>query len=296
MTIFLNGGVGKSIAFTAILPDVSKKYGELFMVSPWPDVFEGQPGVKRSLDHGAAYGYEDYVKGRDIMWPEPYQTVGYFSRKRNLIAAFADACGVEYRADMRPLTPPKIAKAPATAPQLGRYVLVQFQGGANQWTQGPKQPGGQVRDYPNGQAVVDAIKKGRPDVKVINFALQTEPHFNGEEKVEGHMHYMVAWTLLRDAAAWVGIDSSMHHMAAACGKKGVVLWEGTDPDLLGYPDQVNLRGDCPLGDAQCMRPWTMPVLDNLAQGRPWECPSRGCQDIKPERVYAELEKLLGAKP
>lgn len=294
MIVFLEGGLGKMVSFTALLPDLARKHGELVIVSGWPEVFEGQTGVKRSLDPGAAYGYDEYVRKADgLMWPEPYRTMSYFGRRKTLIECWCEACGIPYRAEMKPIAPPKVERMPWR--DIGKFILIQFTGGM----MSPEKPMGQVRDYEKGQAVVDLIKKNRPDIQVINFAAPAQPHFNGEaagpDGKPAQMHYLAAWAFLKHAEAFVGTDSSLHHMAATWGARGVVLWGGTDPKMLGYSDQVNVLGDCPLGDDQCMRPWTMPTLDALAGGRPWECPERKCMDIKPERVYAELEKLLGGK-
>ena len=123
----------------------------------------------------------------------------------------------------------------------------------------------------------------------------------------GRLDFGQLVTLLRAAAAYVGPDTSITHLAAACGTPVIALFGPTDPRRWGpWPVQggAAYRATAPLqvlgnirllqGEARC------------APGVP--CGKSGCEDrndsrsdclengLPPARVLAELSALLEAQP
>ncbi len=46
--------------------------------------------------------------------------------------------------------------------------------------------------------------------------------------------------LLRECKTWISCDSFIQHLAWDEGKRGIVLWSVSDPNIFGHPENVNL--------------------------------------------------------
>ncbi len=49
--------------------------------------------------------------------------------------------------------------------------------------------------------------------------------------------------LIEDCYSWVSVDNFFHHLAVNVGKKGIVLWGQSDPEIFGYKENINLLKD-----------------------------------------------------
>ena len=49
--------------------------------------------------------------------------------------------------------------------------------------------------------------------------------------------------LLKECRLWVSIDSFLPHLAHHVRKPGVVIWSVSDPNIFGYPENLNLLRD-----------------------------------------------------
>jgi ADP-heptose:LPS heptosyltransferase len=49
--------------------------------------------------------------------------------------------------------------------------------------------------------------------------------------------------LILECKNWVSVDSFLPHMAKHLGKPGIVLWSVSDPEIFGYPENLNLLKD-----------------------------------------------------
>ena len=49
--------------------------------------------------------------------------------------------------------------------------------------------------------------------------------------------------LIRICRTWISVDSFLPHMAKHLGKSGIVLWSRSDPNIFGYPENINLLKD-----------------------------------------------------
>ena len=49
--------------------------------------------------------------------------------------------------------------------------------------------------------------------------------------------------LIAECDTWISCDSFFQHLGWDCGKKGVVLWSVSDPNIFGHPENVNLLKD-----------------------------------------------------
>jgi hypothetical protein len=46
--------------------------------------------------------------------------------------------------------------------------------------------------------------------------------------------------LIQECRTWISVDSFFQHLAWDQGKKGVVLWSVSDPNIFGHPENENL--------------------------------------------------------
>jgi ADP-heptose:LPS heptosyltransferase len=61
--------------------------------------------------------------------------------------------------------------------------------------------------------------------------------------------------LLAECEFWISVDSFLPHLAHYLPKPGVVLWSKSDPDIFGYPENLNLLKDRRYLRAKQFRIW-----------------------------------------
>ena len=49
--------------------------------------------------------------------------------------------------------------------------------------------------------------------------------------------------LIAECRTWIAVDSFFQHLAWRAGKKGIVLWSVSDPNIFGHPENTNLLTD-----------------------------------------------------
>ena len=301
-SVITSGGIGKCAAFTAVIPKLVKKYGEICILSPWPDLYTDIEGVYRSVSFGIEYGYDTYFQGKNRFSPEPYNRNDFFQKKIHLIEGFMKECEIEEPYD--PLTDLPLAPGILdtnsknkidSIRQNGKYIVVQFMGG-NQAQNGKMNDKFMAKDYPP-QLIENFIlsfqKKYGNKYQIVNYGLPFE--FNIANTVSvADLPYTAAPYLLKNAESFVAIDSNLQHFSACKGveRKGVVLWSATDPINFGYPHNVNLTGECPYNDLHCNRPYFQHTSDIVGKGIPWSCKTKDCLNISPERIIEELSKII----
>jgi hypothetical protein len=293
------GGIGKQIAFTALIPKLAEKE-KIIVLSPYPDIYQDNPFVERSLPMGMPFVWTDYIQKEEneIFCPEPYHNSRFVHRKIHLIEAFCNELRIEYNDSMRPniFLPPSFAKdSEKFMQENGEFIIVQFSGG-----QSPLQAdlskqfitAGQKKNYPekSAQKLVDEIVKKYPKIKILNFNLPNEINLQNVLRISAP--YLFYVSLLSKAKAFIGIDSSLNHMSAVTQAKGIVLWCGTSPINFSYSHNVNLFGECSQKNLHCNRPYVKDLGDLDASGKMWECQKPTCCDIKVETIMKNLSKLL----
>jgi hypothetical protein len=299
-TVLLSGGIGKCEVFSAFIPKLAEKYGNINIMSPWQDLFDGLPGVRRSVSMGVEYGYEDYFKNKNRFSPEPYNRNDFFNKKISLLEAFALELGLEYNEETdMPLVPASVdfnsKKKIDDIAKAGKYIVVQFMGG-NQAQNGKLNDKFMTKDYPPQmieELIMGIIKTYGDKYQIVNYGLPFE--FNIASTIPGgDIGYTAAPYLLSKAETFIAIDSNLQHFSACKGvrKKGIVLWGATDPVAFGYKFNVNMTNKCPYNDQHCSRPYFQHTSDVIGKGIPWSCKTRDCINVQPELVLAELKEIL----
>jgi hypothetical protein len=298
MVVVLSGGIGRNVAFSAMIPKLAEKYGDFNIMSPWPDLFVDIPGVKRSMGLGAEYGYDDYFKGQDRLVPEPYNNNAFFKKEIGLIEAFAQELDLEYDEEKDvPLIPlsPVFKNQIDALKKNGKYIVVQFMGGNQAQNGKPNENKIMVKDYPPQliENLILAIKEMYPDYQIVNYGLNFEFNIAGTVSV-ADLPYIAAPYLLAQAESFIAIDSNLQHFSVCkdVAKKGIVLWGATSPLSFGYKQNINLTGECPLKDLHCTRPYFQFSSDVVAKGLPWVCKKPECINISIDLIMDELARIL----
>lgn len=248
----IEGGLGKQIAFTALMQKLAQKQGEkLRIISPYPDLFYWSPFVEK-VYHAANYEQERQEDER-IEYLEPYKCE-YHWNNQHICAWWAERMGIVFDpASDKPSVPLgqqaiDIAHN-ALLPYEGKRIgVVQFSGG-----QSPEGYNNQelymlndmrlARNYPLPMAniLMRKLAAQYPDVTWLNFALPNEPQLACTVKIE--LPYIAAFVLAERAEMVVSIDSSLAHICAAVGKRAVVLWNEfawAKPHKIGWQSNTNL--------------------------------------------------------
>jgi hypothetical protein len=290
----MEGGLGKQVALTSLIPYFTEKYEEVIIFTSFPQVFAENPNIYRVLGFNASYGYDDYFKDADdIFFVAPYRDSDFRKQRINLIEAACNSIRIEYQNEiMKPqlfLSKSQESYVKQQVNNIGNFLIIQSHGGRN--ISSGNKPNVMAKDYDvfKMEKVVEELNKKYPNLAILNFALPDEVEIKGTLKTD---YDIPTWFgLIRESEGFIAIDSSLQHMSAAWEKKGVVLWGATNPFTFGWEHNINLAGKCPYGTPHCQRPYFVPSADLKTDGILWECPSKKCMDFEIEEIINAVDKL-----
>ena len=302
----VDGGIGKVIASTAVVRRMSEEFPDkrIVVLCGFPDIYLNNPRVFRVFNFSNPINfYEDFVNQKSVVVKvEPYTDYGYMFGGRHLIDAWCEMIGIKRNGAM-----PEMFFLEKELARAGSYVK-KLCGGAKkfvmvQWT------GGIIPQEKTELSYMDAqMRMHRRSIdksvaqKLVNklvsrdFVVGSVQHENTPE-IKGIERLFFAGSpvrgviaLLKHSRGFIGIDSFLHHGAAALGVPGVVVWGGTSPDKLGYTEHVNLtRKVCPT--PFCHRPDSF-VFDASNIGTVWECPhDEPCLKYDADDIIAAYEGI-----
>lgn len=275
--INVEGGLGKNIMLTAILQDLkeAKGYDEIYVISPYHDVFKCCPAVTEAFQPGLGTLYQELVLDPDcdILWKEPYSNQRFIKKECHLFEAWAEEFGIELlgTADMHV---PDLSNLEKEFPHLRKiadekmaewnhnFCLVQFTGGQSPLTPQQDQNGNPVpymnaqeaikRNYMKGQEVINQLKEKWPDTTIVHFGLPNEPSYEGAVKIE--VPYLTYHLLAKEAKEIICIDSSLQHLATGVNNNITVIWGETRPEHFGYDCNRNIAAQHVLNSQPYFKP------------------------------------------
>lgn len=276
--INVEGGLGKNVMLTAILRELKeqKGYDEIYVISPYHDVFKCCPDVTDAFQPGFGTLYQELVLDPecDVLWKEPYSNQRFIKKQCHLFDAWAEEFGIELACSPDTYTPqlgylvkeyPHVARiAEEEKARLGgNYCIVQFSGGQSPLSPMQDQKGNPVpymneqeaikRNYPKGQQVIDLLKaKYGPETQIIHFGLPNEPSY--EEAIKIEAPYLTYHLLAADAKEIICIDSSLQHLATGVNDNVTVIWGETRPEHFGYACNRNIAADHVLNSQPYFKP------------------------------------------
>lgn len=297
--INVDGGMGKNVMLTSILPIVAEKYDEIYVVSPYFDIFKACSYVTDAFAPGQPTLYQELVLDDDcdILWDEPYNNSRFIKKQCHLFDAWLEEFGIERpegfaAMDLVPVIDkiedefPIVAQARDKALQdIGneKFILVQFSGGQSPLSPMQDQNGNMIpypnaqeaikRNYTKAQQLITQLKAKYPDVAIVHYALPNEPSFDGTIKLQ--VPYLTYRLLAEKAFKVICIDSSLQHLATGVCKDITVIWGETRPEHFGYSCNKNICAKHVLNSQPYFKPLGVsPSIVNMP---------------KPEEILAEQE-------
>jgi len=254
-TIIIEGGIGKHVMFTALIPKLYEKYGKFNLVSAYPDVFSGY-GDYINVNTEYSNLKKKFVSdvSSEFIFREPYKGNFALHKNKHLLDAWATELGVVYNGEL-----PKIkfdytsnTSITETISKLldselkDDFIIVQFTGGQsplNFNSDSSYRYNSMIdkRNYPLHYAkyLIRRIKEEYPNLAILDYSLPNEyPKIDGT--VRTTMPYLGYYELAKRAKKVIGIDSSLLHIATAAKADVIGLYGGIPAWEFGYSNNTNL--------------------------------------------------------
>lgn len=241
----VDGGLGKSIMFTAVLKAIKKQYkkANIIVVTGYPDIFIANPNVNKVLRFDQLSGvYSQYIMNKEakVFVSDPYHRSDFITESAHLIKIWCESYGVEYNGEMPELFLLKAEKK-YFEPfyKLDKPILaIQPNGGAqNQplkysWT----------RDIPS-PVVEQVIEHFKNDYAILH--IKREDQISYPNTLQALDAFRSIAVLLSLSQKRLLIDSSAMHIATALNLPSTVAWVGTNPKVFGYEIHKNILANEP---------------------------------------------------
>ena len=244
-TYIVEGGIGKCVAFSALLPELRKK-SEVQIYTPYIDCFANNPNVKMAYESTIPLQDPRIMASDNIYYCEPYKSNFQFG-KQHIIESYCEHHGVKYNSSMRPKLYTDHHKESVDKwlkdNEIGKYIMIQFSGGQPKWNYDNVQyqninPNRNYQPF-LAQQVVNMLLEEYKDTTIINCVLPNEPHYRGTIRCD--LHFSQIHEMLKGAEGFVSIDSCLQHFSASAEKHGVVIWGSTRWTQFGYSHNKNLH-------------------------------------------------------
>lgn len=236
----VDGGLGKSIASTAVISAVKKRYktAKIIVVTAFPDVFLNNPKVDKTYLSNQINGlYERYIKDQDakVFAFEPYSHNNFLTEQESLLETWCRLCGVQYKGESPEfyLTQAEIDYfTPYYQPEKPIFVIhphggPEGQGYQYSWT----------RDIPSS-TIIDVINHYKNDYTIIQIRRKDQPQYeNTLSALDGYRSIAIMLMLSKKRLL---IDSFAQHLAASLNLPSVVCWVTTNPKVFGYKSHTNI--------------------------------------------------------
>jgi len=248
-TYIIEGGIGKQVAFTAIIDALVKKDKDKIQVhSPYVDIFGGNTNIKFALDANTIHQSDKrIIESQNICYCEPYKS-NYLKGELHIIQSYCKLFGVKYDEKMRPrMYTDHYKEGAKKIAGEGNFIVVQFSGG--QAPAGFNAQNAYVSNDPSrnyhpflAQKVINILKENYKDLTILNFSLPNEPNY--EQTIKPDLMPFAQWheiLKLPNCKGFISTDSCLNHFSRSAGRKGVVIWGGTRWIQLGYKQNRNIN-------------------------------------------------------
>lgn len=287
----IEGGLGKNIAATALLPSLKEKYPDrkLILTVSYPDVFINNTYVDRVYPlNNLTYFYQDYIEDKDTL---VFRHEGYFQnkhihKKQHLIQSWCELLDLEYTGQTPQLHFNLMQKRIVSLWKREKPTLLLHTNGGPMndekiysWT----------RDIPPfvGQQIVDRYKK---DYRIIQVCRNELEVLQGvDEAYYQQMTNYELFTLLASTDKRVLIDSCLQHASTGLNLPSTVLWIGTSPTVFGYGIHSNIQAKPPVHKPKLINSY---LFDYSFSGEVVECPYYDIEEIFDiKEIYNSIEAI-----
>jgi len=98
------------------------------------------------------------------------------------------------------------------------------------------------KEFPYWNELIDLILKEYPEQTIIQVGVNGEDKLNNT-KIMFNQSLKNLINLLNICDVWISIDNFFHHLASTIGKKGIVIFGPSDPEIFGDKNNINLLKD-----------------------------------------------------
>ena len=250
-TYVVEGGIGKCVAFSALIPELRKK-SKIQIYTPYVGCFANNPDIKLALEQTLPLQDPRIMASDNIFYCEPYKSNFQFG-KQHLIESYCEHHGVKFDKNLKPklytghheeAVKKWLTKFDFAKQSVEKYILVQFSGGQPKWNYGDNVQYKNMnpnRNYPHflAQQVINYLREEYKDTTIIDCSLPNEPSY--EDTIKCDLHWAEIHELLKGAEGFISIDSCLQHFSASAEKHGVVIWGSTRWTQFGYSHNTNLH-------------------------------------------------------
>ena len=100
------------------------------------------------------------------------------------------------------------------------------------------------KNFPYWDKTVELIKKKIPDIEIIQIGREGEKVISGITSTAFNLSHENLLKLSRKCNAWISVDSFFQHFCAYYKvPNGIVIFSQSDPNIFGYPSNINLLKD-----------------------------------------------------
>tara|TARA_B100000287_G_scaffold66019_1_gene57582 strand:- start:1448 stop:2695 length:1248 start_codon:yes stop_codon:yes gene_type:complete len=251
---FINGGAGRVICSIPAFEKHVEEHPEddfIIICEGGTDFFKGHPTLDgRAYDNWHKNVFQEHIKHRDCVSPEPYRVWHYYNQKCNL----AQAYDIEINGLDEPRELPKptlnlnktevingynVVQEVKSVTKKDKVLVIQpFGRGVEQYGEFIADPTSRSLSLQNTVDIINNLKK---DYGVI---VMSEIHFPVEENEE-KSRYKIARPQIQDMRQWaavidvadhfLGCDSMGQHMVRALEGTATVVVGSTYPENISYP-------------------------------------------------------------
>ena len=240
----INGGIGKTIAATAVCKAIKKKYPEhnLYVISGYPEVFLNNPSVHRAYGFGqASYFYSDVVENNEVVLfaHDPYMDTLFVPQDKHLIQIWCEMFDIPYEGEKPELflTDREIKFNQSKFTSDRPIFLLQTNGGGG-GENAPKYSW--ARDIP-ASVVVKVIEEFGDTFNMVHIRRPDQIAFEKTFSVSDNFRSIAV--LISMSNTRLLMDSFAQHAAAAFGLQSTVLWIANSPTVFGYDIHNNIQSN-----------------------------------------------------
>ena len=248
---FINGGAGRVVASIPALEKYAETHDDFVIVCEGGmNFYRGHPVLhKYAYDNWHKGLFEDKIKDRDCITPEPYRQWHYYNQKCSLAQAFdIEINGLD---EPRELPAPNITLAKGEGIQgmqlvdeaistTGKEKVIVIQ----PFGRGIMDTGGYMFD-PTSRSfnlsdistIINNLKKDYCVIVMSEFPFQTEEGESKDAYIVPNIEDIRIWASIIDRADhFLGCDSVGQHIAKAVGSTVTAVIGSTYPINISYPD------------------------------------------------------------
>tara|TARA_B100002052_G_scaffold299186_1_gene336192 strand:- start:32236 stop:33213 length:978 start_codon:yes stop_codon:yes gene_type:complete len=248
---FINGGAGRVVASIPALEKYAETHDDFIIVCEGGmNFYRGHPVLhKYAYDNWHKGLFEDKIKDRDCITPEPYRQWHYYNQKCSLSQAFdIEINGLE---EPRELPAPNITLAKGEGIQgmqlvdeaintTGKEKVIVIQ----PFGRGIMDTGGYMFD-PTSRSfnlsdistIINNLKKDYCVIVMSEFPFQTEEGESKDAYIVPNIEDIRIWASIIDRADhFLGCDSVGQHIAKAVGSTVTAVIGSTYPINISYPN------------------------------------------------------------